>query len=1496
MKRALTLTLALALAVAGFAQRVTDKLDRGLIAVPSATSGNYVGWKIFGEEYYDVTYNLYRNGTKIASELQTSNYNDADGTSTSKYQVAAVVRGVEQEKSAEVKRWSSNYFDVKVASVVGRDGTDVTSHYTLNDVTVGDLDGDGVSEFIVKRPCDNAADLTNKNNFHLLDCYDVKGNRLWWIDMGPNMLSGADEQWDCVAYDWDEDGKAEVLLRGADNMIIHHADGSATKIGSSADTRWSGIEYTNTGNEYLLYLEGATGKPYQIGETAHPDYMTYPNPRGSADDWGDGYGHRSTKHFFGAPFLDGRHASIFLGRGVYSKHLCKAYDVDRTTHKLTLRWAWECTTSGPWFGQGYHNYSIADVDWDGRDEIVYGSMVIDDNGKGLSTTGLGHGDAHHVQDFDPYRKYQEFFACNESSPAVNYKNATTSKIYFRKVAGGDDGRGLCGNFTNQYPGCVGRTVNTGMVSTVADKEITELGALVEWSDLNNRIYWDGDLCDEVLNSPGTERELTIIKPGTGRVFTSSGCKMNNWTKNNPGAQADLYGDWREEVVVRLGDNTALRVYTTNDVTKYRNYTLWHDHQYRQAMVWQTLGYNQPPHVIYFLGEMEGITQAPPPLTMTGRTEVKNGGNIDSQDLHYMVCEVGNSTVSVQEGASPYIVTFNVPSWVQGSGASNTTASSPKITYAYYTCDVTGGGFGGATRLVKQGDGILNLPAAVNTNTGGVDIWAGTVNFDGTMQNSNVWLNRFAELNGSGTYGKNIEMDYASILRPGGADQKGTVTIGGALQLNFGSRVVFDLYSDGLAADLVKAQTLKIETKSWKYGPEFLTPVFEIASHYSGSDTKLAEGEYKLMEVEAISGDLSKIAIKGISGQKAELEHRDGAIYLIVQGIRDPSEIYWTGAQSNVWDFAKTENFADVDGFSEIFVQSDKVNFTDDAQQFSVSLSGELPCDTLTVDASKAYTFSGSGVLTENTTLVKKGSGKLTIQTDNTYKGGNHILEGTVVVSSMSNANQAKGNLGAVVSSAAKFTIENGATLQTTAGVTNDSPIKLVGEDGGVLNNSADFVMNKSFSGTLLTKKGTGWLKLYSENSNLTRLTVVAGTVDAGVGVPAKTVEMQGGTLNLNATSSCAINVPEGKTAAVYMTADRGTYTNKLTGGGTVTISYPLVAGSGWYATRCGMNGNWSEFTGTVKVASTDGEQYVFNNSNGLPKATLSIPSGYNVTTTGKTFKIGSVTGTGSLANGASLSSSAAGTTTWQVGNDDKLFTWEGKVIGAPNFYKVGTCKMTVKGAWETTGPVYVNAGELHLSSGACLGTGLLTVAKDAMLSGTTSTKQTLTNSKYTVNGTIQPGLLATATSGTMNFGNKDVTFNSGSTLLIGINKCATASVGGCAGIAGIKTLTMNGTIELFTGTACSLQAGDSIRLWTDVTTFKGTPKFKFPAGYEFDTSRISEGLLFVTVVDGIDAASQQVAGSREQVAGETYDLSGRRIFGTSGNSGIVIQNRKKVLR
>lgn len=931
MNKAKLIFLAFALTFVGeaaFAQRFTDLLDRGLVAVPTGnTSGsttNLVTWRRLAEEYYGVTYNLYRDGARIASGLSRTSYADSGCSTASKYQVAAVVGGVEQAKCDAAKPWmqyvyklgdtrtSTGFLDIPLAAVYDRNGADVSEHYEPNDAEMADLDGDGQLEIIVKRlntwdagtalsaNGDKIYPQTNTTEFVVIDAYDVNwqtgaANLLWRIDCGPNMVSLSSTEIDIVAYDWDEDGRAEVLLRGADNMIVYGSDGKTRlyTIGNMSvntrntfSTNDSQYAWTHTGAEYLIYMNGLTGALYQK--------MDYPLPRLESGEsslksaWGDDYGHRSSKYFIGAPFLDGRHASIFLGRGIYTRHKFIALDVDRKTHRLTERWRWNCSSSGsPWYGNGYHNFVVADVDEDGRDEIVYGSMVIDDNGHGLSTTGLGHGDSQNVGDLDPFRRGLEFFGCLEEGRGgygFNYRNATTAEIYYKHNAGGDDGRCLAANLSNSYPGSIGRSVSSGIISCVTDQLLDNIGDnFIAWGDLNFRIYFDGDLCSEILNSPGEAKEAKVEKPGTGRLFTSSGCNMNNGSKNNPCFQGDIIGDWREEIVLRCGRN--LRVYTTGIATNYAMPTLWHDHQYRQAMVWQMMAYNQAPYTSYFLGEMEGITTAPPPLTNRNRVEVTDGETIGTEHdgRHVLLAATADAAVHVQTGAAPQVLTVNTPTWVQGHD------DNQLISTTTYTHTLTGGPFAGKMRLVKQGNGVLVFPNATHTFTSPTDVWAGTLVCDGTFSRSAVTLHRFACLESrGGTFSRGITMEYGAELQPGGPDQAASLSAT-TLVLNPGARLVMDVYSPA-ETDQIKVTTrMTIKKVAWENGPAYLAPVLHIVPH-TGGTAHLPSGTYVLGTVNALTGSLSDLIVEGMEGTTYQLKYENQQLLLVVGDGQEPAAV------------------------------------------------------------------------------------------------------------------------------------------------------------------------------------------------------------------------------------------------------------------------------------------------------------------------------------------------------------------------------------------------------------------------------------------------------------------------------------------------------------------------------------------------------------------------------------------------------------------------------
>ena len=1185
-----------------FGQRMTDRLDCGLVAVKT-DGGVFCSWRILGEEYYDVTYNLYRDGVKVNAEpLKVSNYVDAAGSTASKYTVKAVARGKEEEgtvKAAEV--WAQHWLEITP------DHGDLKSTYVPNDACCADVDGDGELEILLKFDNQSWAQTDYQRagydgEYFIIEVYKLNGQKLWWIDLGPNMADFQNNEQNIIAYDWDEDGRAEAVMRASDGTVIHMADGTTYEIGDQTKNYLGATNtsqwFVHEGQEFLVYMDGATGKPYQV--------MDYPLKRLEAGEtsldaaWGDGYGHRSTKHFFGAPCLDGRKASIFLARGIYTRHKMVALDVNPDTHELTERWRWTNNTPGSsWYGQGYHNYAIADVDWDGRDEICFGSMVIDDNGHGLSTTGLGHGDAQHHGDFNPYIHGHEIYTCNEDRPDNCYRDATTSKIYYRQTSSNDDGRAMMGNFSNDYPGCLGRSGHDTAISSVTNEHIPEDIAF----DVNFRIYWDGDLLEETFNGTGTRNSTgRIYKPGVGDLLKLEGSLTNNDTKATPCYQGDILGDWREEVIMRTKDNH-IRIYTTTDVTPWRNYTLWHDHQYRNAMAWQMCGYNQPPHVSYFVGELEGITQAPPPLTMTNRQEIGNGETIgigqtrtDTDDqAPVILCEPNDMTVSVADSASPSIFYDNAPTWVQGYD------DNEHITTEYFTHTLTGGAFTGAMRLVKQGDGILDLPKVTETYTGPTDVWAGTLRFHGTMQNSRVWLNRFATLvSNGGKFLKGIKMDYGAKLCPG-EDGMETDT----LTMGFGSRIHFNVSASGTVG-CVKARVLSIETKDWQYGPQYSAPVFKFV--LTGG---FYEGRHLLVDAEKIEGNIDDIVIEGLIGEKASLSHEGGKIYLDVSALRHAADVTWDGGTDGFWDFAGKQNFLLADGTKDFFVTGDRVTFNDETQQTTVIITEDVNPGSVVFDnTTKDYTLTGDGAIIGIYSITKRGAGNLTINNTNRLTGGVTIEEGTLTVSALANAQGAE--YGALGSAASLITFKGKGELATKGTIVTTQKLAL-GKGGGIINTASGSKLTANgaisqIDNSSLTKTGIGTLVI-GNTLKADTLIVEQGILQGGeVGnrhqYPSLVI-LNGGSLKdpddiySYSTNAANIVVSEGKTAT-WILDSRCDYQGKLLGSGELTVNVTSV--------RCNMQGDWSQFEGTLnfqnkKTGSYD-PQLQWNNDKGLGKATV----------------------------------------------------------------------------------------------------------------------------------------------------------------------------------------------------------------------------------------------------------------------------------------------------
>ncbi|MEC0226207.1 rhamnogalacturonan lyase [Paenibacillus alba] len=575
-----------------------EKLDRGLVAV-KVTTGVLVSWRLLGTEASNTSFNLYRNGTKLnAAPITTStNYQDNSGTTSSSYTVRAVVGGVEQTASAAVTPWANNYLDVPIQKPAGGTTPDNVAYtYNANDASVGDVDGDGQYEIILKWDPSNSKDNSQDGYTGevFVDAYKLDGTRLWRINMGKNIRAGA-HYTQFLVYDLDGDGKAEIVMKTADGT----KDGTGVVIGSSTADYRNSVGRVLTGPEFLTIFQGSTGKALAT--------TSYDPPRGTVGDWGDTYGNRVDRFLATVAYLDGEKPSIVMARGYYTRSVLVAYNWRGGT--LSKLWTFDSNTSGnsAYAGQGNHNITAADVDGDGKDEIVYGAMTINDNGAKLYNTALGHGDAMHVGDLDPNNAGLEVFKVMENTGATYGAavwNAGTGSVRWGVNTGADTGRGMSADIDPRYAGEeVWASNGVGLYQING----TKISSTVP-SSINFGIWWDGDLSRELLdhnwdgtNGVGRIDKWNYTSLNTTTLLTATGTYSNNSTKGNPSLQADILGDWREEVIWRKSDSTALRIYATPYETTTRLWTLMHDPLYRLDVAWQNVAYNQPPHTSYFLG-------------------------------------------------------------------------------------------------------------------------------------------------------------------------------------------------------------------------------------------------------------------------------------------------------------------------------------------------------------------------------------------------------------------------------------------------------------------------------------------------------------------------------------------------------------------------------------------------------------------------------------------------------------------------------------------------------------------------------------------------------------------------------------------------------------------------------------------------------------------------------------------------------------------------------
>jgi rhamnogalacturonan endolyase len=666
--------------------RQVENLDRGVVAVKT-DEGVFISWRRLATEPADTKFTLYRNDQVVAEDAIT-NFVDKGAGLDDKYTVVA-----DGKMSDTVSVLKDQYIEIPLGETPDYTGAAVTSRegvyypgYTPGDSTYGDLDGDGQYEIIMLWNPDDAKDAatTGQTGKVYMDAYKLDGTQLWRIDMGYNVRAGAHDTQLCVA-DFDSDGRAEVMVKTADGTVDGQGNviGDASK-GETYESSWAAQSAGKNllGPQYITVFDGTTGAALDT-----TDY--YPGNDGTDTfykSFGDDFGNRSERYNATIANIHGTYPSAVFTRGYYyGKNISTpngrtgAMAVSFRNGKLTTDWTFDTSKSGyeKYIGQGNHQIEAGDVDGDGKDEIFYGALVWDDDGSILWCTFQEHGDAMHLGDFDPTNEGLEFMKVYEDysddssvfaltspelSPFITSKTIVKASAAATE-AGTDESRHIwgmtlqdakTGEFLQIHNGI--KDTGRGLIANIGYKDkyyaMWSAGSGGYWdsdgneisnlsASMNGRIYWDGDLQDELQDHKGAGQEIVISKWNDSEnkfedLFVPADTHSINSTKGNVNAQGDIIGDWREEFVTYTvtGEETktekmtftgtwddvaqayrtvdveatrtkkqyALRIYTTTIPTEYNFYTLAHDDIYRNSSSAYNNCYNQPPHISWYMND------------------------------------------------------------------------------------------------------------------------------------------------------------------------------------------------------------------------------------------------------------------------------------------------------------------------------------------------------------------------------------------------------------------------------------------------------------------------------------------------------------------------------------------------------------------------------------------------------------------------------------------------------------------------------------------------------------------------------------------------------------------------------------------------------------------------------------------------------------------------------------------------------------------------------
>lgn len=1487
------------------AQRKYQDLNRGVVAVNdgnAASSPVFISWRYLIEDPENVSYNLYCNpgGTgsyvKLNQQapLHASNFTTtlAQVPDQSLLAVRTVVDGVEGPLSTPFLFRTRSHRSIFIE--INYDGFLPNADYSTKFIWPADLDGDGTYDYVVDR-------RSNVGGSHKIEGYLSSGERLWTVDMGPNVDISAGHNDMVIAYDMTNDGKSEVVIKSSDGTRFWNKESNAWGAyllnATNGDTDGDGIiDYASSATrvppQYITVLNGMTGAEMNTLEMSYPNdsYLQY--TRDSKQLFMDA-DYANLNGHMGIAYLDGINPSVVMEymcrtKDGYHWYYASAWGY-RFVQGLPIQWEEKYTWNrNRQNAAEFHHIRVGDVDFDGKDEMLEGGYTLNNDGSLLFSAGISHGDRFRVGDIDPDRPGLETFAIQQNAGdmlgMILYDASTGEAIkkwYLSSV--GDVGRGECIDFDPNHKGYEMWSTMGNMYN--AKGELIYKGS-VQFP--REGMWWDGELDREILSAPDGSGFNAMICKYSGDGFFGNRLiefsKMMDWRVHTeygarPAFFGDIIGDWREEIVLKryayldgVEVNIGFVGFSTDYATEHRLYCLMQNPMYRMQTT--TRGYYQSAYPDYYLGYEMSMPALPP---MIKADYVWKSGSV--WDLSAAAFTDYSASVS-----KPYANGASVMFDLSGDNRDTIRLSGDLNASTVYVMSPVGhdyvfGGNGrltGETRFWKSQLGRATV-LGDHTYTGKTIVDEGILEVQGSLQSP-------VEVRAKGTLAGNPVLNGGLTVLPGLNDEGGRLSPGdnrnafgrllvnGDLALQGGVRLEFDLQTlNGLRTD-----TLRVNGNLSFSGSNHVRVVSE--------ETKPEPGRYALIVASgSVSGTADSLILSGLQSLSKELIWSNDTLYLAIYGQRAPQTgVRWNATTTGLWNYLD-QNF-ELAAESVSFVNGDQVVFTDEAAVKDVTLTDFMETTGVLVDNSGAtYTFaSAEGGLSGTGGLIKRGSGTLRLLANQSnFTGAVSIEGGALEVTDLADAGQAS-CLGAAIGvdsdirmQSAVLRVDHINTFTNRNVVLSDTCALDISQS----NSNISFKGLISGSGRLV-KTGIGQLNMtysgantYTGGTEVLGGSIAMGTWRSTFGQLGSPLMLTGNStvriFNNNSTSAVPVfdyqvSVPTGGTGTLRG-GDRCSVRGTLSGGGTLHYYTPYV--------RCDMSGNWSAFEGRIHVSGQDFRMTTFN---GMPKAVVHLEDGVTM----GHWKPGSGTaltgGTTQLGGLSGVSGSYVYNGTYQIGYANKDAQYEGTFGAGVTFSKYGTAVWTLTGDNSAmTSTVSVFGGTLRVANatGSATGMGTVVVHSTATLDGSGvlfGGVQAETGS--TLAGTLTIGGATTVKSGAqLRVGQEDDRTTSQMTFANHLNLLKGSSIqlkmfGGVLAKADqlrvLGTLNCGGTLILVKPTSTPIVPGATLQLFDAASIGAGRfdsivyPEGTTPANW--DTTRLyTEGILKAIQVSSIDGLSNE---------------------------------------